>query len=147
MLWVNRYLSSLRMIRKLRPSGAELGIACWRQVKKCIDGNRTGLTGSRTVHIIFANLQKDFDSVDRKTLQKVLGKFGCSNRQIQLIEELHNGNRAQVLLKVSVSDSFKIRCGVRQGCVLASALFIVFMNAVLHVMDSKLEDRSVLLKY
>lgn len=78
---------------------------------------------------------------------QVLGKFGCPNNVIRLINELHNSNRAEALPKGGVRDPFSLRCGVRQGYMLAAALFIVFIGAVLHVVNSKLKDRTMLLKY
>ena len=64
-----------------------------------------------------------FDSVDRLALWKALRGIGIPQYLLQLIEDLHNGSTSSVRIGATLSPSFITTSGVRQGCVLAPALF------------------------
>jgi hypothetical protein len=88
----------------------------------------------RDLHIIFIDIEKAFDSVCRKTLWRVLEKFGCPPRFIAIVSALHNDMLGKVLYGGKVSEPFAIKTGVKQGCVLAPVLFALYLAAVdMHV--------------
>ncbi len=59
-------------------------------------------------------------------------KFGCPRKSTALVRQLHDGMRATVLDNGDTSDSFPVTNGVKQGCVLAPALFSMVFAAMLH---------------
>ena len=50
---------------------------------------------------------------------------------LTIIRQLHEGQRGQVKHNGSLSDSFAISNGVKQGCVLAPSLFSIFFSMML----------------
>ena len=48
-----------------------------------------------------------------------------------MIEALHTGMMANVSIGGEVSESLSFTNGVKQGCVLASMLFSIFLSAIL----------------
>ena len=48
--------------------------------------------------IVFADLSKAFDTVDRDLLWKVLRLFGCPERLVEMIRLLHDGMKATVFV-------------------------------------------------
>ena len=79
----------------------------------------------------FVDLTKAFDTVSRSGLYMVLHKIGCPPTLLQLIISFHEGMKATDQFDGSTSDSFEIRSGVKQGCVLAPTLFSIFFAVLL----------------
>ncbi|PFX18122.1 LINE-1 retrotransposable element ORF2 protein [Stylophora pistillata] len=81
----------------------------------------------------FIDLTKAFDSIHRPTLWKVLSKIGCPEKYIRMIRLLHDNMSASVLIDGESTESFVVKTGVKQGCVIAPTLFSIFISAVLHL--------------
>ena len=52
-----------------------------------------------------------------------------------MIRLLHVDMNASVMIDGESSNKFKVRTGVKQGCVLAPTLFSIFLVAVLHIVE------------
>ena len=76
---------------------------------------------NKELHMVFVDLTKAFDTVNREGLWKILRKFGCPEKMILLIASFHNGMQARVQENGETSDSCPVMNGVKQGCVLAPA--------------------------
>lgn len=88
----------------------------------------------RDLHMIFIDIEKAFDSVCRRTLWRVLERFGCPPRFTAILSALHNHMLGKVIYGGTVSEPFPIKTGVKQGCVLAPVLFALYLAAVdMHV--------------
>ena len=61
-----------------------------------------------------------------------------------LVQELYAGTRCQVRPDGSVSPSFEVKSGVRQGCVLSPLLFNCFINKVLREAMARLGEACTL---
>ncbi|BHF76586.1 hypothetical protein SprV_0501968500 [Sparganum proliferum] len=66
-------------------------------------------------------------------------KFGCPERFIQMVRQLHDGMMARVTDNGAVSEAFAVTNGVKQGCVLAPTLFSLMFSAML--MDAYRDER------
>ena len=75
---------------------------------------------------IFVDLTKAFDSVNRETLWKILGKLGCPDQFVKLIRSFHDEMEVSVNVGGTLTDPFKVETGVKQGDLLAPTLFSVF---------------------
>ncbi|BHF65550.1 hypothetical protein SprV_0200856300 [Sparganum proliferum] len=87
----------------------------------------------------FVDLTKAFDTVNREGLWKIMQKFGCPERFIEMERQLHNGMMARVTDNGAVSEAFAVTNGVKQGCVLAPTLFSLMYSAML--MDAYRDER------
>ncbi|BHF72040.1 hypothetical protein SprV_0401510300 [Sparganum proliferum] len=87
----------------------------------------------------FVDLTKAFDTVNREGLWKIMQKFGCPKRFIQMVRQLHDGMMAQFTDNGAVSEAFAVTNGVKQGCVLAPTLFSLMFSAML--MDAYGDER------
>ena len=67
---------------------------------------------------LFVDLRKAYNSVPRDALWHVLGRCGVQDMQ------------AEVRVGGVLSDTFRVRSGLRQGCTLAPTLFIMYFGAV-----------------
>ncbi|BHF73860.1 hypothetical protein SprV_0401694400 [Sparganum proliferum] len=79
----------------------------------------------------FVDLTKAFDTVNREGLWKIMQKFGCPERFIAMVRQLHDGMMARVTDNGAVSEAFAVTNGVKQGCVLAPTLFSLMFSAML----------------
>ena len=92
------------------------------------------------LYIAFIDLTKAFDLVSRDGLFKVLPKIGCPPKLQSMIESFHTDTKGTVQINGSFSETFEIRSGVKQGCVLAPMLFGTFIGMLLkHVLDTTTE--------
>jgi hypothetical protein len=82
--------------------------------------------------VVFIDLVKAFDSVNRDGLWKVLTKLGCPSKMVNLIKAFHTDIMARVINDGSYSREFQVTNGAKQGCVLAPTLFSIFFSVVLH---------------
>ena len=69
------------------------------------------------------DLTKAFDLVSREGLFAILLKIGSPPNFFIIAKSFHRNTRATIHNDGSVSDSFEIKSGVKQGCV---QLFLVF---------------------
>ena len=88
-------------------------------------------TDSSAVHYAFVDIKSAFDSFDRNALWKALRARGIPDILTNLIEDLHTHTGATVRIGNKFSHRFSTTTGVRQGCVLAPALFLVAIDWIL----------------
>ena len=92
------------------------------------------------LYIAFIDLSKAFDLVSRDCPFRVHPKIGCPPKLPSMIESFHTDTKGTVQFNGSSSEPFEIRCGVKQGCVLAPTLFGIFFGLLLkHAFDKTTE--------
>ena len=82
------------------------------------DENKPGL-------LFFADFAKAFDSIDHDFIFKVLTYFNFGSSFINWIKLFYKDAQSCVINNGYMSDFFKVRRGVRQGCPLSPYLFIL----------------------
>ena len=75
------------------------------------------------LYAAFVDLTKAFDTISREGLWKILARLGCPPKFITILRQLHEGQQGQVKHNGSLSGSFPISNGIKQGCVLAPTMF------------------------
>ena len=66
--------------------------------------------------------------------------LGCPPKFLTILRQLHEGQQGQVKHSGSLSGSFPISNGVKQGCVLAPTLFSIFFSITLREAKDDLPD-------
>jgi hypothetical protein len=89
---------------------------------------------------VFVDLTKAYDSVDRESLWKVLGKCGIPKHLIDIVADWHNGMQACIKLNGTKSEKFRIETGLRQGDVMAPTLFNIYFSMIIQVMEKRLAE-------
>ena len=79
---------------------------------------------------LFVDLRKAYDSVPRLALWQVLKKLGVPPQMLKIITSFHEDTQAEVRIGGALSESFRVRNGLRQGCTQAPTLFNLFFSAV-----------------
>ena len=85
----------------------------------------------RSCYIIFINLRKAYDSVNRAVLWNILQRaYSIPVKLINIIQALHNNTRASIRAYGKNSPEFDVGIGVWLGCVMAPVLFNLFFDVV-----------------
>lgn len=83
------------------------------------------------LHMAFIDLTKAFDLVSRRGLFQLLERIGCPPQLLSIVTSFHEDMNGTVSYDGQTSESFGIRSGVKQGCVLAPTLFGIFFSLLL----------------
>jgi hypothetical protein len=93
-----------------------------------------------SIFMLFIDLMKAYDCIDRTLLWLILAKIGVPEKMINVIRAFHDGMQAVVRLEGgALSKPFDVSGGLRQGCVLAPVMFNIFFAVVLQVAVSRFD--------
>jgi len=92
---------------------------------------------SKRLHVAYVDTKAAFDSVDREALWKALQAKHVPPFLISLIKDLHTGTKSCVRVSRSCTALFPTSSGVRQGCVLAPALFRIAIDWIMSICADK----------
>nr|KAG5686382.1 hypothetical protein BaRGS_018690 [Batillaria attramentaria] len=83
------------------------------------------------LYINFIDYEKAFDSVDREALWKLLRHYGVSGKIISLIQCTYQDMSCRIAHAGQLSESFEVKTGVRQGCLLSPFLFLLVIDWIM----------------
>lgn len=83
------------------------------------------------MYVAFMDLEKAYDRVDREAMWNVMRLYGVGGRLFQAMKSFYKGSKACVRIGNEVSDSFPVRVGLRQGCVMLPWLFKLFVDRII----------------
>ena len=88
------------------------------------------------VYVAFADIQKAFDTVLHKGLIYLVKKLGIKGKILQSIISCYTNIQSFVKINRLDSEPFFIRRGVRQGGVLSSFLYLIYINDLLTCLEN-----------
>ena len=80
------------------------------------------------LYINFVDYEKAFDSLDRETLWKLLRHYGVPTKIVTIIRNSYEGLTCKVVHGGQLSETFQVRTGVRQGCLLSPFPFLMAID-------------------
>ena len=92
--------------------------------------------------VLFVDIVKAFDSVNREMLWKILKKYGIPEKTIATIKKMYTN----INIKISIEDAefiFNSISGVKQGDNLAPVLFLFVVQAAIETMHSNWSTMSI----
>ena len=112
--------------------------AGFRQARSCADQIATlriiveqSIEWNSSLYINFVDYQKAFDSLDRPFLWKLLAHYGIPQKFINIIKNSYEGTSCKVIHEGQLSESFEVKTGVRQGCLLSPFLFLLAIDWIM----------------
>ena len=98
--------------------------------------------------ILFCDWWKAYDSVDWKCLKQVIQQYGFGRHIRRWIDILYPTNydshvSARVQINGHLSREYKIRRGLRQGCSLSRALFLLAIEPLAHIIRNNRDIRGL----
>jgi hypothetical protein len=100
------------------------------------------ILGKKTVHKLFVDFKKAYDSVRREVLYSILIEFGIPMKLVRLIKMYLNETCSKIHIGKDLSDSFPIQNGLKQGDALSPLLF----SFTLEYVSRKVQEDQVGLK-
>ena len=95
---------------------------------------------NQDLYLVFIDLTKAFDTVNRDGLWQILEKVGCPKLFVDIIRSFHDDMKASVREGSEKSVPFLVTSGTKQGCVLAPTLFSIFFSLMLRVAFKDSDD-------
>lgn len=112
--------------------------AGFRKNRSCTDQIATlriiveqSLEWNSSLYINFVDFQKAFDSLHRDTLWQLLRHYGIPQKLTNIIKHSYENMTGQVVHQGRMTSKFKIKTGVRQGCLLSPFLFTLAIDWVM----------------
>jgi hypothetical protein len=95
---------------------------------------------NETVHQLFMDFKKAYESVRREVLYSILTEFGVPMKLVQLIKMCLNETNNKVHIGKHLSDCFPIQIGLKQGDTLSPLPFnFALENAIKKVIENHAE--------
>lgn len=112
--------------------------AGFRKDRSCTDHIATlriiieqSIEWNTSLYINFIDFEKAFDSLDRATLWQLMDHYGIPTKIINLIKNSYEGTSCKVMHAGQLSQSFDVKTGVKQGCLLSPFLFLLAIDWVM----------------
>ena len=101
----------------------------------------------KQLYLCFVDLEKAYDRVDREGVWDVLKIYGVGGRNLKAVKSFYEGCEACVRVDNSESDMFKVKVGLRQGCVMSPWLFNLYMEGVMREVNARVMGKGVRLEH
>ena len=79
---------------------------------------------------MFIDLTKAFDTVNRKALWLILGKLGCPEKLISILNLFQHDMKTTLNIGDKLAEPFTVGNGVKHGDTLAPTLFALYFSMV-----------------
>jgi hypothetical protein len=80
------------------------------------------------LYATFIDFEKAFDSLHRDSLWKIMRHYGISQKLVNVTKLLYNDFKSAVIHENTLTDTFEVKTGVKQGCILSPFLFILAID-------------------
>ena len=108
--------------------GSRSGRSCFTQLIHHIDDVLSDLGNGANVDTLYIDMSKAYDKVSHRRLLEKLRVAGIDGQLLNWIEHFLTGRTQTVIVEGTKSYPTTVLSGVPQGTVLASLLFLVYMN-------------------
>lgn len=124
-----KFIEENKILSKYQ-SGFREGYSCETAFQFLLNKWKSAIDNDMAVNVVFLDLKRAFETVDRERLLLKLRKYGFRGNVLLWLENYLNDRKQMVKCKEIVSSAKEINLGVPQGSVLGPLLFILYINDV-----------------
>ena len=95
---------------------------------------------NKKLYVAYMDLEKAYDRIDRDAMWRVLSMYGINGKLLAAVKSLYERSEARVRVCREEGEWFRVRVGLRQGCVMSPWLFNVFMDGVMKEVRERAGD-------
>ena len=95
------------------------------------------------IYSCFVDFRKAFDSVPRDILLRKVLDLGITGKFFNILRHIYTTDKACIKIGQTRSDFFSLSIGVRQGCILSTILFNLFLRDLAKKFDA-MEDKVMI---
>ena len=116
--------------------GSGKGRSCIIQMVICLEILYNAYKSVKVINVIKTEYEKAFDKVDHGLHLQKLHKIGIRGRLWNIFQSPPNGRSQRSRIEGCFSDKKPVSSGVLQGTIVASLLFIIYINDFLDLCES-----------
>ncbi|VDO62065.1 unnamed protein product [Schistosoma margrebowiei] len=133
---LNRMKDAVDAQLRDQQAGFRKNRSCTDQIATLRITTEQSVEWNSTLYINFIDYEKTFDSVDTRTLWKLLRHYGVPEI-VNIIRNSYDGLQCKVVHGGQLTDAFQVRTGVRQDCLLSPFLFLLVVNWIMRTSTSE----------
>ena len=149
---INRIKAGIDEILRPEQAGFREGKSTTEQIFILRNIIEQSVEWQSTLYINFIDFEKAFDSIHRGSLWEIMRQYGIPSKLINIVKLMYTDSMCAVLDDGEETEWFKVKTGVKQGCVMSGFLFLLVIDWVMREttrnnntgirwqMMSKLED-------
>ena len=128
---LHRIKTSLDKILREEQAGFRPGRSCTDQIFVLRTIIEQSIEWNSSLYLNFIDFEKAFDSVHHCTLWRILKLYGFPDKIINILKSMYANNQCCVRHGGQESEWFRVKSGVRQGCVISPMLFLVVIDWIM----------------
>jgi hypothetical protein len=89
------------------------------------------LEWNTSLFLNFVDFDKAFDSLDREVLWNLMAHYGIPQKFLNIIRNSYSNMQCRVTHEGKLTESFDVKTGVEQGCLLSPFLFLLAIDYIM----------------
>ena len=85
--------------------------------------------------VVFVDFSKAYDTINRELLWTKLATYGIDGEMFQSLRSIYSNVKCPVKVNHHNTDWFCVKSGLKQGCILSTLLFNVYINDLSDVLS------------
>ena len=90
----------------------------------------------KSTYVAFVDFSKAYATKNRELLWTKLESYGINGKMIQSLQFLYRNVKCAVKLNYLKTDWFSVKSGLKQGCILSTLLFNLYLNDLSYVLST-----------